>query len=118
MFGLLSQFSSSPPTLVPGQVIEAVVLLLEDGSVRLALPGGATLDVHSTIPLTAGVPVRLVVKSTGLGLQLVALPQDRASAVTATFELKDPLKRPSKSPRAPTKRVGARARRSIRSSIV
>jgi Flagellar hook-length control protein FliK len=76
--GLLSQFGSSVPALVPGQVIEAVVLaLLEDGSVRLALPN-ATLDVRSTIPLFAGTSVRLLVKSTGSGLQLVVSPEDSA----------------------------------------
>jgi hypothetical protein len=76
--GLLSQFGSSAPALIPGQVIEAVVLaLLEDGSVRLALPD-ATLDVRSTIPLTAGTSVRLLVKSTGSGLQLVVSPEATA----------------------------------------
>jgi len=76
--GLLSQSGSNAPALIPGQVIEAVVLaLLEDGSVRLALPD-ATLDVRSTIPLTAGTSVRLLVKSTGSGLQLVVSPEATA----------------------------------------
>ena len=76
--GLLSQFGSNAPALSPGQVIEAVVLaLLEDGSVRLALPN-ATLDVRSTIPLTAGTSVRLLVKSMGSGLQLVVSPEATA----------------------------------------
>jgi hypothetical protein len=76
--GLLSQFGSNAPALSPGQVIEAVVLaLLEDGSVRLALPN-ATLDVRSTIPLTAGTSVRLLVKSTASGLQLVVSPESTA----------------------------------------
>jgi hypothetical protein len=85
--GLLSQFGSNAPALIPGQVIEAVVLaLLEDGSVRLALPN-ATLDVRSTIPLAAGTSVRLLVKSTGSGLQLVVSPeapaQDSTTAATS-----------------------------------
>src|SRR6516164_3036292 len=76
--GLLSQFGSNAPALSPGQVIEAVVLaLLEDGSVRLALPN-ATLDVRSTIPLTAGTSLRLLVKSTASGLQLVVSPESTA----------------------------------------
>ena len=76
--GPLSQFGLSAPALVPGQVIEAVVLaLLEDGSVRLAFPN-ATLDVRSTIPLSAGTSVQLLVKSTGSGLQLVVFPEDSA----------------------------------------
>jgi Flagellar hook-length control protein FliK len=80
--GLLSQFGSNAPALIPGQVIEAVVLaLLEDGSVRLALPN-ATLDVRSTIPLTAGTSVRLLVKSTGSGLQLVVSPEAPAEDST------------------------------------
>jgi Flagellar hook-length control protein FliK len=86
--GLLSQFGSSAPALVPGQVIEAVVLaLLEDGSVRLALPGG-TLDVRSTVPLTAGSSVQLTVKSTAPGLQLVLSSQSsvRGSAAAAVSE--------------------------------
>jgi hypothetical protein len=83
--GPLSQGGSSAPTLVPGQVIEAVVLaLLDDGAVRLALPG-ATLDVRSTIPLMAGASVRLLVKSTAGGLQLVVSPEssERGSAAPA-----------------------------------
>jgi hypothetical protein len=73
--GLLSQFGSNAPALILGQVIEAVVLaLLEDGSARLALPN-ATLDVRSTIPLTAETSVRLLVKSTGSGFQLVVSPK-------------------------------------------
>jgi Flagellar hook-length control protein FliK len=80
--GLLSQFDSNALALIPGQVIEAVVLaLLEDGSVRLALPH-ATLDVGSTIPLTAGTSVRLLVKSTGSGLQLVVSPEAPARDAT------------------------------------
>jgi hypothetical protein len=82
--GLLSQFGSNAPALIPGQVIEAVVLaLLEDGSIRLALPD-ATLDVRSTIPLTAGTSVRLLVKSTGSGLQLVISPEATARDQTTT----------------------------------
>jgi hypothetical protein len=83
--GPLSQGGSSAPTLVPGQVIEAVVLaVLEDGSVRLALPG-ATLDVRSTIPLMAGASMRLLVKSTAGGLRLVVSPEssERGSAAPA-----------------------------------
>jgi hypothetical protein len=81
--GLMSQFGSSAPALVPGQVIEAVVLaLLEDGSARLALPG-ATLDVRSTIPLLAGTSVRLLVKSTSPGLQLVVSPESPARGAAA-----------------------------------
>jgi hypothetical protein len=81
--GLLSQGGSSTPALVPGQVIEAVVLaLLDDGSVRLAL-SGATLDVRSTIPLTSGASVRLLVKSTAGGLQLVVSPESAARGSAA-----------------------------------
>ena len=84
VLGLVSQFGSSAPALVPGQVIEAVVLaLLEDGSVRLALPS-ATLDVRSTIPLIAGTSVRLLVKSTSPGLPLVASPDSAARGSAAT----------------------------------
>jgi hypothetical protein len=86
--GLLSQFGSGKPALVPGQVIQAVVLaLLEDGSVRLALPD-ATIDVRSAIPLAVGTPVRLVVQSTGSGLQLVLSPEGPigSSAVSTQAE--------------------------------
>jgi hypothetical protein len=80
--GLVSQFGSSAPALVPGQIIEAVVLaLLEDGSARVALPG-ATLDVRSTIPLMAGTSVRLLVKSTSPGLPLVS-PENSAQGSAA-----------------------------------
>jgi Flagellar hook-length control protein FliK len=81
--GLQSQLGSSAPALVPGQVIEAVVLaLLEDGSVRLALPG-ALLDVRSTVPLTAGTSVRLTVKSAASGLQLVVSSESSARGSAA-----------------------------------
>jgi Flagellar hook-length control protein FliK len=88
--GLVSQFGSSAPALVPGQVIEAVVLaLLEDGSARLALPG-ATLDVRSTIPLIAGTSVRLLVKSTSPGLPLVS-PESSAQGPAAVAAASGPM---------------------------
>jgi Flagellar hook-length control protein FliK len=93
--GLLSQFGSSAPALVPGQVIEAVVLaLLEDGSVRLALPG-ATLDVRSTIPLAAGTSVQLTVKSTASGLQLVVSSESSAQGSAAAAVSEGPGQTPA-----------------------
>jgi Flagellar hook-length control protein FliK len=84
VLGPVSQFGSSAPAVVPGQIIEAVVLaLLEDGSARLALPG-ATLDVRSTIPLAVGSSVRLLVKSTSPGPPLVSPEGSAQGAAAAT----------------------------------
>jgi len=73
--GLATQ-SGSAPALQPGQVIDALVLaLLEDGSVRLALPD-SIVDVRTAVPLVAGTTVRLAVKSSGPVVELAVVPHD------------------------------------------
>jgi len=65
------QSSPQAPTLAPGDVVDAVVLaLLENGKARLSV-ANTILDVLTKVPLEPGATVRLAVKNTPEGIQLV-----------------------------------------------
>jgi len=65
------QSSPQAPTLAPGDIVDAVVLaLLENGKARLSV-ANTILDVLTKVPLEAGATVRLAVKDTPQGIQLV-----------------------------------------------
>jgi hypothetical protein len=65
------QSSSQAPTLAPGDVVDALVLaLLENGKARLSV-ANTVLDVLTKVPLEQGATVRLAVKNTPDGIQLV-----------------------------------------------
>src|SRR5437763_8776781 len=62
---LPNAFGAPGVPLPPGQVVQALVLaLIESDVFRLQLPQ-ATIDVRSSVPLTPGSTVTLVVKSGG-----------------------------------------------------
>jgi hypothetical protein len=66
-----TQPGTPPPALQSGEVVEALVLqLLENGSVRLSV-ANTLLDVQTQVPLLPGTMVRLAVKNTSDGIQLV-----------------------------------------------
>jgi hypothetical protein len=68
-----TQSGAPTPTFQTGEVLNAVVQqLLDNGNVRLAI-ANAFLEVQTQIPLTVGMTVRLAVKSTDQGIQLVVL---------------------------------------------
>jgi flagellar hook-length control protein FliK len=71
LVSLNPQSSSHAGALAPGDVVDAVVLaLLENGKARLAV-ANTIIDVLTKVPLEAGATVRLAVKHTNEGMQLV-----------------------------------------------
>jgi hypothetical protein len=68
-----TQPGAPTPTFQTGEVLNAVVQqLLDNGNVRLAI-ANAFLEVQTQIPLAVGMTVRLAVKNTDQGVQLVVL---------------------------------------------
>lgn len=73
---------ASAPALTPGTVIQAMVAqLLDELTMRLQIPGGATLDVKADQPLPQGTRVQISVEGTLAQpkILLTPLPQQAAS---------------------------------------
>src|SRR5262245_16044552 len=83
----LSTSLSLPPAVFPaGQVVDAQVLALLDAhTVRLALADGV-VDAHSTVPLQVGQTIRLEVKSSNAGLELVILTDGHGHVAAGTAQ--------------------------------
>jgi hypothetical protein len=78
-----TSFSLPPAVFTPGQVVDAQVLALLDAhTARLALADGV-VDAHSTVPLQVGQTIRLEVKSSNAGLELVILTDGHGHAAAA-----------------------------------
>ena len=75
------QSANTAPELVltPGTVIDARVLAVREGLVRIAIAGLA-LDALSEVALQPGTNLRLAVSQTGDGIRLAIVPSDPAAA--------------------------------------
>jgi hypothetical protein len=73
------QSASAAPELVltPGAVVDARVLAVREGLVRIAIAGMA-LDVLSEVALQPGTNLKLAVSQTGDGIRLAIVPSDTA----------------------------------------
>ena len=66
-----TQPGAPTPTFQSGEVVDALVVqLLENGGVRLSV-ANSLFDVQTQVPLVPGTTVRLAVKNTSDGVQLV-----------------------------------------------
>src|SRR6185503_4590142 len=80
---LSTSFTMPAAVFPPGQVVDAQVLAVLDAhTVRLALADGV-VDAHSTVPLQVGQTIRLEVKSSNAGLELVILTDGHGHAAAA-----------------------------------
>ncbi len=78
---------ASAPALTPGTVIQAMVAqLLDELTMRLQIPGGATLDVKADQPLPQGTRVQISVEGTIAQPKILLTPlppQTSSRAITA-----------------------------------
>jgi hypothetical protein len=82
LLAIPNSFGAPPSALQPGEIVDALVLvLLDNGLVRLQVPDG-TIDVRTAVPLAVGAKVRLAVSGTSAGLQLVVLTDGSSRAGT------------------------------------
>lgn len=69
------------PVLQPGTVMQAMVAqLLDELNVRLQLPGGATLDVKTDLPLPPGTRVQIAVEGTAAQPKILLTPLPSAAS--------------------------------------
>lgn len=72
---------TAPPVLQPGTVMQAMVAqLLDELTLRLQLPGGATLDVKADQPLPPGTRVQLAVEGTAAQPKILLTPLPQLSS--------------------------------------
>ena len=98
---LIPATAPQAPVLTPGTVMQAMVAqLIDELTLRLQIPGGATLDVKTDMPLPPGTRVQLAVEGTLAQPKILLTPlpaSQPASAVSATSSPQSPSTGPTPS---------------------